>query len=108
MAFSTKNESISLIAKSDNAKNQLKVTCDETNNVSNLTDQEINEMILHSSSEILQVKAIIPMIFVIGILGNMAFFLLLARVKAMRTITNFYLANLAAADIMVSFSGDAL
>ena len=96
MAFSSTNES-------NNAKNQLNITCQETKDVSNLTDQEINDMILYSNSEILLVKSVIPTIFVIGVLGNMAFFLLLARVKIMRTMTNFYLANLAAADIMVLF-----
>ena len=96
MAFSSTNES-------NNAKNQLNITCQETKDVSNLTDQEINNMILYSNSEILLVKAVIPTIFVIGVLGNMAFFLLLARVKTMRTMTNFYLANLAAADLTVLF-----
>ena len=104
MAFSSKNESISLISESDNIENELPFTCDETNDVSNLTDQEINDMILYSRSKILQVKVIIPVIFTFGILGNMAFFLLLARVKMMGTMTTFYLANLAAAaDIMVLF-----
>ena len=54
-----------------------------------------------NTQAILRVKVIIPLIFVIGFLGNVAFFLLLARVKKMRTITNFYLVNLAAADLMM-------
>ena len=48
----------------------------------------------------LVVKAFIPVVFVIGSLGNVAFFLLIARVKTMRTTVNFYLANLAAADLI--------
>ena len=59
--------------------------------------------ILYPNSEILLVKAVIPTVFAVGVLGNMAFFLLLARVKTMRTMTNFYLANLAAADLAVLF-----
>ena len=103
MAFFSTNESTSIIAESDNIKYQLNITCNKINDVGNLTDQEINGEILYPNSEILLVKAVIPTIFVVGVLGNMAFFLLLARVTTMRTMTNFYLANLAAADLMVLF-----
>ena len=51
----------------------------------------------------LLVKIFIPIVFIIGFLGNVAFLFLLARVKKMRTITNFYLANLAAADLLILF-----
>ena len=46
-------------------------------------------------------QVIVPIIFVIGFMAKSAFFLLLVRVKRMRTLTNFFLANLAAADILV-------
>ena len=103
MAFLSANQSFSIISESDNAKYQLNITCDVLDDVTNLTDQEINDMILYSTSQKLLVKVVIPTIFTIGVLGNLAFFLLLVRVKTMRTTTNFYLVNLAAADLMVLF-----
>ena len=76
-------------------------TCEATDDLRNWTHQKIAREILYSTQALTRVKVIIPLIFVIGFLGNVAFFLLLARVKTMRTITNFYLANLAAADLMM-------
>ncbi|XP_038062260.1 neuromedin-U receptor 2-like [Patiria miniata] len=43
---------------------------------------------------------ILPCILFIGLLGNSAFLFVLARVRSMRTVTNFYLANLAVADMV--------
>ena len=77
------------------------LTCEATDDLRNWTHQQIAREILYSTQAILRVKVIIPLIFVIGFLGNVAFFLLLARVKKMRTITNFYLVHLAAADLMM-------
>ena len=76
-------------------------TCEVTEDYTNLTIQEIASTILYSAQATMEMKVIIPIIFIIGVLGNVAFFLLLARVETMRTITNFYLANLAAADLMI-------
>lgn len=45
------------------------------------------------------ISVVIPVIFVVGLLTNSAFLVTIARVKAMKTITNFYLANLACADL---------
>ena len=77
------------------------LTCEATDDLRNWTHQKIAREILYSTQAIIRVKVLIPLIFVIGFVGNLAFFLLLARVKTMRTITNFYLANLAAADLMM-------
>ena len=40
----------------------------------------------------------VPIVLVVGLLGNIGFLIVLNRVKYMRNITNFYLANLAVAD----------
>ena len=77
------------------------ITCDAVKDYSNLTHQEITQTVFYSREASFIIKVILPIIFIIGILGNMAFFLLLVRVQSMRTITNFYLANLAAADLMI-------
>ena len=77
-------------------------TCDKIRDVQNFTDHEISDM-LYSRFAIIQKEVIIPIIFTIGFFGNGAFFVLLVKVKAMRTTTNFYLANLAAADLMILF-----
>ena len=75
--------------------------CDTKLNMQNWTEIAIKSTMLYSKAGIMEVKFIIPIIFVIGFCGNSAFFLVLARVKTMRTMTNIYLANLAAADLLV-------
>ena len=84
---------------------EVEISCDfdYAKNLQEWTDQEIHKEMIYSTLETVKMKVIVPIIFVVGILGNSAFFLLLARVKTMRTLTNFYLANLAIADIMVLF-----
>ena len=70
-------------------------------NIQNRTDHISDEILAFPFAKMLLVKAFIPVVFAIGFVGNVAFLVLLARVKTMRTITNLYLANLAAADLMV-------
>ena len=73
--------------------------CHQNVDAKNWSDTKIaDEMLTSALATVLQVKVFIPLVFIIGFVGNVAFLLLLARVKMMRTITNFYLANLAAAD----------
>ncbi|XP_022107390.1 neuromedin-U receptor 2-like [Acanthaster planci] len=43
---------------------------------------------------------VLPCILLVGLLGNSAFLFVVARVRSMRTVTNFYLANLAVADMV--------
>ena len=76
--------------------------CNEIKDIQNWTHHKIaDEILTFPLAKILLVKAFIPVVFVIGFVGNVAFLVLLARVKTMRTITNFYLANLAVADLIV-------
>ncbi len=73
-------------------------------NILNLTDSA--EVMLYSSLEDLFFMVILPCIVVIGICGNAVFIFTVIRVKEMRTITNSYLVNIAAADMwFVGFSG---
>ena len=76
--------------------------CDFVRDIQNLTDDKLADamLILHPEVTLLM-RIFIPMVFVIGCIGNVSFLLLLGRVKMMRTITNIYLANLAVADLMV-------
>ena len=79
----------------------LNAICEQTKDIRNWSDTKIaDEMLKPTLITIIQVKAFIPVVFVIGSFGNIAFFMLIARVKTMRTTVNFYLANLAAADLM--------
>ena len=76
------------------------ITCTDIEDYTNLSHQEITKMVLNFSQSASEITVIVPVIFILGVFGNAAFFLLLARVKSMRTITNVYLANLAVADLM--------
>ena len=81
--------------------NGLNSICEQTKDIRNWSDTKIADEMLHPTLKTnIQVKYFIPVVFVIGSLGNIAFFLLIARVKTMRTTVNFHLANLAAADLM--------
>ena len=84
----------------DSDHNEGSPVCDKFTDVQNWTDHKIADVFLQPTSILLEL-VFVPIIFAIGFVGNVAFLLLLARVKTMRTITNFYLANLAAADLMV-------
>ena len=89
------------------AEFQRNSNCDQPIVIQNWTNHNITDAIpvfpLANIVLAWLVKAFIPVVFVIGLVGNVAFLVLLIRVKTMRTITNFYLANLAAADLMVLF-----
>ena len=75
--------------------------CEQTKDVRNWSDTKIADEILQSTLfTTLLAKIFIPVVSAFGCFGNVAFFLLLARVKTMRTTYNFYLANLATADLM--------
>ena len=78
-------------------------SCYYTEDVRNWSDAKIADEMLKSPLTSWVIQISMPIIFAIGFVGNVAFLLLLARVKTMRTITNFYLANLAAADLTIIF-----
>ncbi len=66
----------------------------------NLTDDEKIEVELLAAHLVKEVVIFIIIIFVIGMIGNIMFLLLVIRVQDMRTVTNFYLANVAVADML--------
>ena len=55
----------------------------------------------YSWSDKLMITKIYPVIFAVGILTNTAFLFTVARIPQMRTIHNFYLVNLACADLIL-------
>ena len=77
------------------------ITCDKIENMQNWTDIQIADELLYSTTETLLVTTIIPIVFFVGFLGNGAFIWLVIKVQTMRTMINFYLTNLAAADLLV-------
>ena len=56
--------------------------------------------LLHDHVDRIMIGRILPLMFVLGLLGNLAFLFTMLRVKWMRTVTNYYLANLAVADLL--------
>ena len=77
---------------------------DERCNPSNIYNYTMNEaealLELYSTFEVIAITVLMPIILSFGILSNAAFLFMLYRVPKMRTITNFYLANLAVSDTM--------
>ena len=55
----------------------------------------------YSWSDKLMITKIFPVIFAIGILTNTAFLFTVARIPQMRTTPNFYLVNVACADLIL-------
>ncbi|XP_041483167.1 cholecystokinin receptor type A-like [Lytechinus variegatus] len=55
---------------------------------------------LYPPGEAVLITVIMPIIWAIGAISNIAFIFVVARIRRMRTVTNFYLLNLAVADIM--------
>ncbi|KAJ8028209.1 Thyrotropin-releasing hormone receptor [Holothuria leucospilota] len=64
----------------------------------NYTDEEIEEF--HPPPhKIIIYLYVLPVVLSLGVFSNSAFIFVIIRLKRMRTITNFYLVNLAIADI---------
>ncbi len=66
----------------------------------NLTTEEAVEEVLYSGIEDLLFTFLLPIIEVIGVVGNLIFIAMVIRVQSMRTITNAYLVNIAIADLL--------
>ncbi|XP_072022745.1 olfactory receptor 2T3-like [Amphiura filiformis] len=79
---------------------------DDTSTNSSLLDPENRceeakiSSLLYSSTERRIILTLYPISLMIGLTGNIAFLIVLACLPHMRTITNFYLGNLAVADII--------
>ncbi|XP_072021074.1 neuromedin-U receptor 2-like [Amphiura filiformis] len=70
------------------------------NNTWNLSRyNDVAQAILWSRTEDILFTIGLPVIFCVGVVGNLSFLFALLRVPAMRTVTNAYLANVAAADL---------
>ena len=54
---------------------------------------------------LISLTAVYSLIFVMGILGNMATILVILRFKYMRSVTNMYIFNLAITDFLSLFIG---
>ena len=65
----------------------------------NFTKDIFIRSLFYSSVDKIMINGVLPIILVVGWAGNLAFLFSLIRVKWMRTVTNYYLANLALADI---------
>ncbi|XP_038048980.1 platelet-activating factor receptor-like [Patiria miniata] len=59
---------------------------------------------VYSSTQTVLFGFVLPVLKLLGILSILSFFFTLCRVPSMRNITNFYLTNLAVADLMVLIS----
>ncbi|XP_038048885.1 delta-type opioid receptor-like [Patiria miniata] len=59
---------------------------------------------VYSNAETVLYGFVLPVLKLLGILSILSFFFTLCRVPSMRNITNFYLTNLAVADLMVLIS----
>ena len=62
--------------------------------------QEILSRFFYSVAEYVVILSFFPLILLFGLVGNIAFIVVLILIKEMQTITNFYLANLAAVDLI--------
>ena len=75
--------------------------CKEAEIIFNLTDPDSAYEFLYSSLDVLIITVLVPVVSVIGILGNAAFLFMAIRVKEVRQATvTIYLGNLAICDML--------
>ena len=83
-----------------NNTGQRKDLCHEEGEFYNPTDDENVEIRLLAAHTNFTIAVLIFIIFAVGVTGNVIFLLSVIRVKALKTVTNFYLANVAVADLL--------
>ena len=76
--------------------------CDEILNFTSSVSEadEALEQFRWSGADKLLITIILPVCVAVGILANLAFLITVARVERMRTVTNYYLVNLAISDVV--------
>ncbi|XP_072048498.1 kappa-type opioid receptor-like [Amphiura filiformis] len=67
-------------------------------NESTLSDEEVIEKYFYSTADRHIITVFFPILLTFGLLGNLAFLAVVAKIPSMRTLTNSYLANLAICD----------
>ena len=87
---------------------EIPTSCDPTDFIISFVlydDSQVVDTMFYKPFEKIILAVLFPSIFTFGFVGNVAFLTVVALVKEMRTLTNFYLANLAVADLLflVSF-----
>ena len=70
------------------------------NDLLNLSDYAALEDSLYSGIEDLFFTRFLPLVEIVGVVGNVVFILMVLRVPNMRTITNAYLVNISVADLL--------
>ena len=63
-------------------------------------DSQIVDIAFFTPFEKIIIALLFPIVFILGFIGNVAFLTVVILVKEMHTLTNFYLANLAVADLL--------
>ncbi len=74
--------------------------CSSNQPLLNLSGSESAKDYQQEASESFLQFVIMPLIMVIGVLGNLAFLIAVLRIPRMKTMTNFYLGQVAATDIL--------
>ncbi|XP_072033012.1 thyrotropin-releasing hormone receptor-like [Amphiura filiformis] len=77
----------------------------ETLNCETLLNFEEAKPYMYTTANRIFVTVGVPIVLVVGIVGNVGFLIVLFRIKHMRNITNFYLANLSIADSCLLLMG---
>lgn len=65
------------------------------------SDAVVAKKNMYSSTEHFFIVLVLPIIFVVGVLGNMAFIFTVIRVRKMKTVTNTYLVQVSIADFLL-------
>ncbi|XP_071792574.1 neuropeptides capa receptor-like [Asterias amurensis] len=73
--------------------------CTAFHDLGNITDSNLLDGWFRDNITIAMLTVVMPILFVVGLAGNLAFLFVMVRVSWMHTVTNYYLANLAVADI---------
>ena len=73
-------------------------SCTEYNTL-NITNSSVAIQLLYSDSERLVFSIVLPLILIFGVSCNSAFLFVVAKIKRLHTITNYYLVCIAIADI---------
>ena len=86
-------------------------SCKSTDSIvplTSLNDSQIVDIAFLKPFEKIIITVLFPIVFALGFIGNAAFLTVIILVKEMRTLTNFYLANMAVADLLYIVSSLAL